>query len=223
MIERTHEKHPYIWKIVLPSFFPLRSIAVNLFITCLSSSCLTDRLWVTAANFDSIRRRYLRNESNTTDVILMQISALMSRNPRNSPFDLFTVSDPTLVGVGGQINYSECMEFEKADFKIVLVTSSFTQRKITSLHRAQRLKIGYFRNLLMSLQISREFAQVCLQDMKFTNFVYGRYSLILIGILHENNLNRSVFERYSPYPQSSDLKGFIMVRSRQNPHTFIVI
>ena len=58
---------------------------------------------MTAANFDSIRRRYLRNESNTTDVILMQISALMSRNPRNSPFDLFTVSDPTLVGVGGEL------------------------------------------------------------------------------------------------------------------------
>ena len=30
-------------------------------------------------------------------------------------------------------------------------------------------------------------------DMKFTNFVYGRYNLILIVILHENNLNRSAF------------------------------
>ena len=29
--------------------------------------------------------------------------------------------------------------------------------------------------------------------MKFTNFVYGRYSLIQIVILDENNLKRNVF------------------------------
>ena len=32
-----------------------------------------------------------------------------------------------------------------------------------------------------------------------------------------------LFERHSRYPQSSDLKGFVMVRSRQNFHTFTVI
>ena len=44
--------------------------------------------------------------------------------------------------------------------------------------------------------------------MKFKIFVYGRYSLILIVILEV---------------LSSDLKGFIMVQSRQNSHTFTVI
>ena len=40
--------------------------------------------------------------------------------------------------------------------------------------------------------------------MKSTNFVYGRYSLILIVILHENNLNGSSQSKTQTAMQTAD-------------------
>ena len=52
--------------------------------------------------------------------------------------------------------------------------------------------IGYYK----SLQVASNFARICIilmarVYMKLTNFINSRYSLILIAIVQENNLNRS--------------------------------
>ena len=56
--------------------------------------------------------------------------------------------------------------------------------------------------------------------MKFTNFIYDRYSLILIAYFTKI-ISVEVLTIHNR--QTLLIKGIVMVQSRQNPHTFTVI
>ena len=97
---------------------------------------------------------------------------------------------------------------------------SFTKRSFKSLQKAQLLKISSCRFKFRG-NLHKFNCKVC---MKFSNFGYERCGLTLIAILNESNLDRSPFffrEILDIRDRQTDL--FVMVKSRQNSHSFTVI